>query len=116
MHICRYVERQALCEGRILELEGFLASAEIIDVTKLTPSERVVFGTTVVIESPDTGKEATWRIVGEHETDVDNGKISFKSPLGRALIGRNEGEEVQVPTPGGRRVWEIVEVRYTPDS
>ncbi len=105
-------ERQALCEGRIQELEGRVASAEIIDVRKLPPSDRVVFGTTVVIENPDTGEERTWRIVGETEADVAKGRISFKSPMGKALIGRSEGEEVRVPAPGGVRVWEIVEVRY----
>lgn len=105
-------ERQALCEGRIQDLEGRVASAEIIDVLKLEPSERVVFGTTVVIENSDTGDERTWRIVGETEADIEGGKISFKSPLGRALIGRNEGDEVVVPAPGGTQNWEIVEVRY----
>ncbi len=103
-------ERQSLCEGRILELEARVASAEIIDVKKLTVSDRVVFGTTAVIEN-DSG-ERTWRIVGESEADVDEGKISYKSPLGRALIGRSEGEEVVVSTPKGRQTWEILEVRY----
>lgn len=105
-------ERQALCEGRIRELEGQVAAAEIIDVAKLEPSERVVFGTTVQIENVDSGEERTWRIVGESEASVEDGTISFKSPLGRALIGRNEGDEVAVPAPGGKQAWEIVEVRY----
>lgn len=105
-------ERQALCEGRVRELESRVAAAEVIDVAKLEPSDRVVFGTTVVIENSETGEERTWRIVGETEADIENGKISFKSPLGKAMIGRNEGDEVQVPTPGGRQVWEILEVRY----
>lgn len=105
-------ERQSLCEGRIQELESRVASAEIIDVAKLEPSDRVVFGTTVVIENPESGEERTWRIVGETEADIENLKISFKSPLGKALIGRHEGDEVVVPTPGGRQTWEIIEVRY----
>ena len=105
-------ERQSLCEGRIAYLENVVAAAEIIDVTKLTASDRVVFGTTVVMEDVETGEERTYRIVGETEADVDNGKISFKSPIGNAMIGREEGEEVKVPTPGGVRTWEIVEVLY----
>ena len=105
-------ERQALCEGRIRELEGQVAAAEIIDVATLPKSDRVVFGTTVVIENVDSGEERTWRIVGESEADVEGGCISYKSPLGRAMIGRNEGDEVAVPAPGGTQSYEIVEVRY----
>ncbi len=105
-------ERQAMCDGRIRLLEGQIAAAEIIDVHKLTPSERVVFGTTVRIENVDSGEERQWRIVGEYETDVENGRISYRSPVARALIGRSVGDEVAVPTPGGRQNWEIVEVRY----
>lgn len=104
-------ERQSHCEGRIAELETHVATAEIIDVSKLTPSGRVVFGTTVVIESA-AGESRTWRIVGETEADIERRRISYKSPLGKALIGRSEGEEVVVPTPGGTQTWEIVEVRY----
>lgn len=105
-------ERQSHCEGRIVYLEGVVAAAEIIDVTRLPKNGRVVFGTTVVLTDVDGGDEKRWRIVGESESDVDNGLISFTSPLGRALIGRSEGEEVAVPTPGGLRRWEIVEVLY----
>ena len=105
-------ERQAMCDGRIRMLESRVASAEVIDVTKLDPSERVVFGTTVRIENCESGEERTWRIVGEDQADVGRGMISFKSPLGRALIGRNEGDDVQVPAPGGQQTWEILEVRY----
>lgn len=105
-------ERQAHCEGRIQELEGRCAAAEVIDVTKLPVSDRVVFGATVVIESA-SGESRTWRIVGEGEADVERGCISYKSPLGRALIGRHEGEETVVPAPSGNQTWEIVEVRYT---
>lgn len=105
-------ERQALCEGRIQELEQRVASAEIIDVSKIEPTDRVVFGTTVVIQNSDSGDERTWRIVGETEADVEAGKISFKSPLGQSLIGKNEGDEVTVAAPGGRQNWEILEVRY----
>jgi len=104
-------ERQALCEGRIQELESKIASAEVIDVTKLPESDRVVFGSTVKIENAE-GTERTWRIVGSDEASVEDGTISFESPLGKALIGRSEGEEAVVPAPSGRQVWEIVEVRY----
>ena len=104
-------ERQSLCEGRIKHLQHLVAAAEVIDVAKLPPSDRVVFGTTVTIEN-QSGVERTWRIVGQTEADVDAGTISFKSPLGKALIGRHEGDEVEVPAPSGRQLWEIVEVRY----
>ena len=107
-------ERQAHCEGRIAEIEGRLATAEVIDVTKLPKTDRVVFGATVTIER--NGESRTWRIVGENEADVESGKISYKSPLGKALIGRHEGEEAVVPAPSGNQTWEIVEVRYVANA
>lgn len=105
-------ERQSLLEGRIRRLEHMLAAAQVIDVAQLNVSDRVVFGTTVVLENTDTGDTRTWRIVGEHEADVNQGKISYKAPVARAVIGRSEGDEVVIPTPGGEQRWEIVEVRY----
>lgn len=105
-------ERQSHCEGRIAEIEGRVAAAEIIDVTKLPPSSRVVFGATVTIENSTNGETRTWRIVGENEADVERGKISYKSPLGKALIARSEGDEVKVVVPSGEQTWEIVEVQY----
>ena len=105
-------ERQAHCEGRIQMLDAMVASAEIIDVLRLPKNGRVVFGTTVLLQDPDTGEERRWRLVGETESSVENGLVSFTSPLGRALIGRSEGEEVSVPTPVGVRRWEIVQVLY----
>ena len=105
-------ERQALCEGKIQELEGRVASAEVIDIKKIPENGRVVFGATVRIENTESGEERTWTIVGETEADVEGGRISFKSPLGKALIGRNEGDEAEVPAPGGKQVWEIVEIRH----
>lgn len=105
-------ERQAHCEGRIAFLENVVAAAEIIDVSKLTQDGRVVFGTTVKLADPDTAEERCYRIVGETEADVDNGCISYKSPIGKAMIGREEGDEVVVPTPAGAKRWEIVEVLY----
>ncbi|HMV67939.1 MAG TPA: transcription elongation factor GreA [Myxococcota bacterium] len=107
-------ERQSHCEGRIEWLESTIASAEIIDVTKVPRDGRVVFGTTVVLADPDTGDEKRWRIVGETESDVARGWISYTAPLGRAMIGHREGDEVTVPTPAGPRRWEVVGVLYLP--
>ena len=105
-------ERQSLCEGRIAELEHRVSTAEVIDVTKLPKSSRVVFGTTVVISNQNSGEERRWTIVGETEADVESGKISLKSPLGAALVGRSVGDEVVVPAPAGRQVWDVIEVHY----
>jgi len=105
-------ERQSLLEGRIAWLESQLAAADIIDVTKLEPNGQVVFGSTVLLENADSGEERTLRIVGESEADVGNGSISWSSPFARAILGRREGDEAEVPTPSGKQVWEIVEVRY----
>lgn len=105
-------ERQSLCEGRINELENRVATAEIIDVTKLNVSDRIVFGCTVEVEEVSTEESSRYKIVGELEADVNDGKISFKSPLGRALIGKEEGDEVTVHTPGGKRLFEVTEVSY----
>lgn len=105
-------ERQAHCDGRVKQLESRIASAEVIDVTRLPTSDRVVFGATVKIENQKTGEQRTWRIVGEDEADVDKAKISYKSPLGTALIGRRPGDEAIVTAPSGSQAWEIVEVSY----
>ena len=104
-------ERQAHCEGRIAELENLVATADIIDVRKVPRNGKVVFGTTVVLENGGD-EPRQWRIVGENETNVASGLISYKSPLARALIGRREGDEVEVPAPGGTRRYEISSVRY----
>jgi transcription elongation factor GreA len=105
-------ERQALLEGRIAWLETQLAAADVIDVTKVEAKGKVVFGSTILLENADTGEERTLRIVGEPEADVSNGTISWSSPFARAILGREEGDEAVVPTPGGKQLWEIVEVRY----
>ena len=104
--------RQGLCEGRIRELESKLARAEIIDVKLLTPTERVVFGVTVEVEDLDDEGVFTYKIVGTDEADVSKGKISVSSPIGRALIGQVEGDEIMVQTPRGRRNFSINEVTY----
>jgi transcription elongation factor GreA len=100
-------ERQAHCEGRIRELEHLVATADIIDPARIEQDGRVKFGATVVVTSTTTGDESTWTIVGVTEADASNGKISYKAPMARALIGREEGEEVIVPAPGGKRTLEI---------
>jgi transcription elongation factor GreA len=105
-------ERQSHCQGRIAELESRVAAAEIIDVTRLPNNGRVVFGCTVRIENTASGEARTWRIVGEDEADVEKQMISFKSPLGKAMIGKNSGDEVVVPAPNGNQTWEILEVVY----
>jgi transcription elongation factor GreA len=106
-------ERQSHCEGKIGMLENLVATADIIDVAKLPRNGRVVFGTTVVVEDVKSGNQRTWRIVGETEADVASGQISFKSPVAKAMIGKNEGDQFDVAAPGGVQKWEIVEVRYT---
>jgi len=105
-------ERQSHIEGRIAWLDSQVSLAEVIDVLRVPQNGKVVFGTTVLLENVDSGEKRTWRIVGEHEADVAKGTISYKAPLAKALIGRRQGDEAEVPAPGGRQVWEIVEVRY----
>ena len=103
--------RQAYIEGRINELEGKLAAADIIDPSRLS-GDRVVFGATVTVEDMDTGDELTYQIVGEDESDVKTGKVSVKSPIARALIGKEAGDSATVLTPGGSRELDIVTVEF----
>ncbi|HZH44170.1 MAG TPA: transcription elongation factor GreA [Lysobacter sp.] len=105
-------EQQGFIEGRIKQLEGELSHAEIIDVSRLNAGSRVVFGATVVVADAETGDETTYQIVGDLEADIKQGLIAITSPLARALIGKNEGDTVSLEAPGGRREFEIVEVRY----
>jgi transcription elongation factor GreA len=105
-------EQQGFIEGRIQELEGKLGNAEIIDVTQLTNTGKVVFGATVELEDEDSGAKVTYQIVGEDEADIREGRISYNSPIARGLIGKDEGDSVDVVTPGGRRSYEIIAVRY----
>jgi len=104
--------RQGLCEGRIAEIKSKLGRAEVIRVEDIPPSERVVFGTTVQLEDLDSEEKVSYRIVGVDEADVGQGKISFSSPIGKALIGRNIDDEVRVETPRGRRAFVITHVDY----
>jgi len=105
-------EQQGFVEGRIAEIDGQLSNAQIIDVTALRPSGKVVFGTTVDLVNEETGEEVTYQIVGDLEADIKEKKISISSPIARALIGKEEGDEVTVRAPGGEKVYEIVAVRY----
>jgi transcription elongation factor GreA len=105
-------EQQSFIEGRIKDIEGKLSHAQIIDVTKIEASGKVVFGATVVVLELDNDEEFTYQIVGDDEADIKNGLISISSPIARALIGKEEGEDVFLNTPGGAREFEILEVRY----
>lgn len=104
--------RQSLCEGRIIELTGKISAAEVIDIAQIPPSGRVIFGVTVTVEDTETEEVSAYKIVGTDEADVKVGKISVTSPLARALIGKEEGEEVVVQTPRGSRRLTINEVLY----
>jgi transcription elongation factor GreA len=105
-------EQQAFCEGRIKELEHELSHCEIIDVSSMPKTDRVVFGATVDLEDQDGGAEITFQIVGEPEADVRLGLISITSPIARALVGKSEGDVVDVAVPGGTKAFEIVSIRY----
>ncbi len=104
-------ERQSLLDVQIREAEDKLARAQVIDVAKLS-GDKVVFGATVALADGDTGDKVVYQIVGDHEAEPKNGKISISSPVARALIGKNEGDEVQVRTPTGVRTLEILSVEY----
>lgn len=103
-------EKQSFIEGRIKELEGVLGLAEVIDPTKL--SGAIKFGATVTLVDEDTDEEKTWQIVGEHEASIENGLLNIKSPIARALIGKDEGDSVEVHTPGGDRSYEVLKIEY----
>ncbi|MCC0080488.1 MAG: transcription elongation factor GreA [Rhodobacter sp.] len=101
-------EKQSFIEGRIKELEGLMGRAEVIDPTKMSGS--IKFGATVTIVDEDTDEEKTYQIVGESEADIENGLLNIKSPLARALIGKDEGDSVEVRTPGGERSYEVISI------
>ena len=105
-------EQQGFIEGRIMEIEGKLGSAEIIDPTQLSASGKVVFGATVELSDEDSGARTTYQIVGEDEADIKAQRISVTSPIARALVGKEAGDVVDVTAPGGTRSFEIVAVRY----
>ena len=103
-------EKQSFIEGRIKELEGVLSLAEVIDPKKLNGT--IKFGATVELVDEDTDEEKTYQIVGEYEADIENGRLNIKSPLARALIGKDEGDSVEVRTPGGEKSYEILKIAY----
>ncbi|MGH8079036.1 MAG: transcription elongation factor GreA [Lysobacter sp.] len=105
-------EQQGFIEGRIKQLEGELSHAEIIDISKLNAGSKVVFGATVELTDVDTEEEKTYQIVGDLEADIKLGLIAISSPVARALIGKNEGDSVEIQAPGGVHEYEIVSVSY----
>jgi transcription elongation factor GreA len=105
-------DKQGFIEGRILEIEGKLAVAQVIDPSGLDAGGRVVFGATVELEEEASGEPATYQIVGDDEADLKQGLISISSPIARALIGKEAGDVAEVQAPGGVKRYEIVEVRY----
>ena len=104
-------EQQSFAEGRIKDIEGKLSNAQIIDITRMPVSDKVIFGTTIIV-ADENNNEITYKIVGEDEADLKKDKISVTSPISRALVGKSEGDEVTIKTPSGNIVYEIVEVKY----
>jgi transcription elongation factor GreA len=105
-------EQQGFIEGRIMEIESRLAAAEIIAIASLPATGKVVFGATVELEDQDEGASVTYQLVGEDEADIRGGRISITSPIARALIGKVQGDVVEVAAPGKTRSYEIVSVKY----
>ena len=104
-------EQQSFAEGRIKDIEGKLSNAQIIDITRMPVSDKVIFGTTIIV-ADENNNEITYKIVGEDEADLKKDKISVTSPISRALVGKSEGDEVTIKTPSGNIIYEIVEVKY----
>ncbi len=105
-------EQQGFTEGRIKELENSLSRAQVIDVARLDPGSRVVFGATVELAEVESGNTVSYQIVGDLESDIQQGLISVSSPIARALIGKEVGDEIAVEAPSGAREYEILSVRY----
>ncbi len=103
-------EKQSFIEGRVKELEGVLSLADVINPAKM--SGTVKFGATVYLVDEDTDEEKTFQIVGEYEADIEKGRLNMKSPLARALIGKDEGDSVEVRTPGGDKAYEIAKIEF----
>ncbi|MGK9234554.1 transcription elongation factor GreA [Inquilinus limosus] len=104
-------ERQSFIEGRVMELEDRISRAEIIDTSKLS-GDTIKFGATVTLADEDTDEEITYQIVGQDESDIKEGRLSITAPLARSLIGKAEGDQVEVTTPGGSKSYEIVTVQF----
>jgi len=104
-------EKQSFIEGRVKELEGVISLAEVIDPSKM--SGAIKFGATVTLVDEDTDEEKTYQIVGEYEANIEKGLLNIKSPIARALIGKEEGDSVEVRTPGGEKSYEVLKIRYS---
>ena len=104
-------EKQSFIEGRIKELEGLISRADVIDPAKMS-GDSIKFGATINLVDEDTDEEKTYQIVGEPEANIETGKLNIKSPLARALIGKEEGDSIEVMTPGGGKSYEILSVMY----
>ena len=105
-------EQQGLTEGRIKDIEAKLSNSQVIDILKIDPSEKVIFGTTVTVMNSDSNQSAKYKIVGEDEADANLGKISYAAPLAKQMIGKFEGDIVKVETPSGTTDYEIEKVEY----
>lgn len=105
-------EEQGLSEARVRDIEATLSNAQIIDVKSMAASDKVIFGVTVVLCDVDSDAEVRYKIVGDDESDISAGMLSISAPIARAIIGKREGDEVDVVTPGGQKTYEIVEVLY----
>ncbi len=105
-------EQQGFIEGRIKQLEGELSHAQVIDITTLNAGSRVVFGATVTLADVESEEEKTYQIVGDLEADIKLGLIAISSPLARALIGKHEGDTIEIDAPAGKREYELVQVVY----
>ena len=105
-------EQQSHCEGRIQEINDIIARANVIDVTKLSNSGKIIFGSTIELLNIDTKEKKTYKIVGKDEADIKKNLIYFKSPLGKGLIGKNLNNIVEIETPAGKKIYEVKNVRY----
>ena len=105
-------EEQGLSEARVRDIEAKLSNAQVIDILTMPKSDKVIFGTTVVLYDTDTEEEVRYKIVGDDESDIATGKLSVSAPIARAIIGKRQGDEVEFATPGGQKCYEIAEVHY----
>ncbi len=105
-------EQQAFAEGRISEIEGKLGNAQVIDVTEMNANGKIIFGTTVGLVDEESGDKVKYQIVGDDEADIKSGKLSINAPIARAIIGKEEGDFIEVQTPGGIKEFEVVSVEY----
>ena len=105
-------EQQGLIEGRVVAINDIIARANVIDVTKIENDGKVIFGSTVEVQDLETNKKISYRLVGQDEADIKKNLVFFRSPIGKALIGKNKGEMVTVNTPSGERSFEILDVKY----